>query len=87
MRSVHVSVGHDDDAVVTQLVDVEFFSANAAAQRRDQRADFGRRDHAVEPRALDVEDLALQRQDRLRAAVAALFGRATCRVTLDDEDL
>jgi hypothetical protein len=33
-------------------------------------------EHPVEPRLLDVEDLALERQDRLELAVAALFGRA-----------
>src|SRR3546814_4165606 len=48
-------------------------------------ADFLRRDDAVEARALDVQDLALQRQDRLNLAVAALFGRPACRVTLDKE--
>ena len=44
-----------------------------------------RRQHAVEARALDVEDLALQRQDRLGLAVAALLGGAAGGVTLDDE--
>ena len=42
-------------------------------------------EHAVEARALDVEDLALQRQDRLGLAVAALLGRAAGGVALDDE--
>src|SRR5690606_20527657 len=51
------------------------------------RADLLRGDHAIEARALDVEDLALQRQDRLGATVPALLGRATCRITLDDENL
>jgi hypothetical protein len=51
----------------------------------DQRADFGAGQHAVETRALDVEDLALQGQDRLGLAVAALLGRAAGGVTLDDE--
>ena len=36
---------------------------------------------------LDVEDLAAQRQHRLRVAVAALLGRAAGGVALDDEDL
>ena len=44
-----------------------------------------RRQHAVEARALDVEDLALERQHRLGLAVAALLGRAAGRVALDDE--
>ena len=36
---------------------------------------------------LDVEEFAAQRKDRLRATVAALFGRATCGVTLDNVEL
>ena len=63
------------------------FAADAAAERGDQRADLRRRDHLVEARALDVEDLALQRQDGLRAPVASLFRGAAGRITLDDEDL
>jgi hypothetical protein len=39
VRAVHVGVGHDDDAVVAQLVDVEVFAADAGAQRGDQRDD------------------------------------------------
>ena len=33
---------HDDHAVIAQLVDVEIVAADAAAERSDQRADFGR---------------------------------------------
>src|SRR5690606_38209783 len=33
-----------------------------------------------------VEDLASEREDRLRFRVAALNGGSTCRVTLDNED-
>src|SRR6185437_8876800 len=78
---------HDHDAVIAQLVDVEIVLADAAAERGDQRADLGRRQHLVEARTLDVEDFALERQDRLRAPVAPLFGGAAGRVALDDEDL
>ncbi len=85
VRAVDVGVGHQDDAVVAQLVRVVFVLADAAAERGDQRADFRRREHAVEARALDVEDLALERQDRLGLAVAALLGRTACGVALDDE--
>src|SRR5690606_25479016 len=45
------------------------------------------REHLVQTRLLDVEDLAAQREDRLRAAVAALLGAATGAVALDDEEL
>src|SRR5690606_9311409 len=70
-----------------QLVGVVLVLADAGAQRGDQRAHLGRREHAVETRALDVEDLAAQRQHRLIPAVAALLGRAAGRVALDDEQL
>src|SRR5690606_9285012 len=56
-------------------------------ERGDERADLGRGEHLVEARALDVEDLAAEREDGLGAAVAALFGGATGRVALDDVDL
>src|SRR5437773_8318462 len=39
---------HDDDAVVAQLLDIEVVTPDAASQRRDQRADLGRRQHFVE---------------------------------------
>ena len=38
-------------------------------------------------RAGDVEDLAADGEDRLRPAVARLFGRAAGAVALDDEEL
>ena len=87
VRAVDVRVGHDDDAVVAQLLDVEVLGADAAAERRDHRLDFVGAEHAVEPRALDVQDLALDRQDRLEAAIAALLGRAAGRLAFDDVDL
>ncbi len=87
VRAVDVRVGHDDDAVVAQVLRLHVVAADAAAQRRDQIADFLRGQHLLQPRLLDVEDLALQRQDRLEAAVAALLGRAAGGVALDQEDL
>src|SRR6185295_10876374 len=41
----------------------------------------------VDPRLLDVEDLAAQRQDSLCRTVAALLGRAASGVALHDEQL
>ena len=68
--------------MITQLVDIELFAADTAAQCRDQRADFLGREHLVKTGFLDVEDLALEWQDSLGLAVTALFSRATRRVTL-----
>src|SRR4029077_15203404 len=85
--AVHVRVGHDDDAVVAQLADVEIFRADAAAERRDHRLDFVAREHLVEPRLLDVQNLALERQDGLEPPIAALLGRAAGRLALHDVQL
>ena len=83
--AVDVGVGHDHDLVIAQLLEVEFLVADRRAQRLDQGPDFLRAEHAVEARALDVEDLALERKDRLVVAVAALLGRAAGAVALDQE--
>src|SRR3984893_17215403 len=60
---------HDDHAVIAQLLDIEIVAADPATQCGDQRADFGRRQHLVEARPFDIEDLALERQDRLAAPI------------------
>jgi len=60
MRAVHVGVGHDDDLVIAQLLDVELVAADAGAKRGDQRADLFGGQHFVEARPLDVEDFAAQ---------------------------
>ena len=87
MGAVHIGVGHDDDAVVAKLVGVEVVPPDAAAERRDQCANLGGSQHLVETRFLDVQDLALERQYRLAAPVAALLGRAAGRIALDKEQL
>ena len=42
VRAVDVRVRHDDDAVIAQVRDIELVAADAAAERRDQRADLVR---------------------------------------------
>src|SRR5437764_12043504 len=86
MAAIDIRVGHDDDAVIARLRRLEILAADAGAERLDQRADLGRTEHFVEAGALDIEDLALQRQDRLKTAVAALLGRAAGAVALDDKE-
>ena len=87
MRAVDVGVGHDDDAVIAQLLDVVLFLADAAAERGNKSRDLRRGEQLVEARALDVEDLPLERQDGLEPPVAPLLGRAAGRLALDDVDL
>ena len=87
MRAVDVGVRHDDDAVVAKLLDVEVFAADAASERRDHRLDLVAAEHLVEARLLDVQDLALDRQDRLESTVASLLGGAAGGFSFDDVDL
>ena len=85
--TVHVRVRHDDDAVIAQLGRIVLLLADAAAERRDQGADLGRRQHLVEARPLHVQNLALERQDGLKPPVAALLGGSAGGIALDQEQL
>ena len=62
------------DLAVAQLLDVEL-GADAATERRDDQLDLLVTQHLVEARLLDVQDLALDRQDRLVPPVAAHLRR------------
>ena len=86
VAAVDVGVGHQDNFVVAKLGGVEIVLADARAQRGDDAADFFVAEHLVVARLFDVEDFALERQDGLIAAVAALLGGAACGFALDDED-
>ena len=86
MRAVHVGVGREDYLVVAQFIEVERL-AYRGAERHDEVLYLLGSEHAVEPRALDVEYLAAQREYRLRAAVAPGLGAAACRVALYHEQL
>src|SRR5262245_47844169 len=84
VRPVYVRVSHQNNFVITQLLDVEISLANAGAERGDQRFDLVVREHLVEARLLDVENLAFEREDRLRAAVAALLRAPAGAVAFDN---
>ena len=83
VAAVHIGIRHDDDAPVTQASQVEVI-ADAGAEGRDERLDFVVAQDLIQAGALGVQDLAAQRQDGLEMPVAALFGRAACRVTFHD---
>ena len=84
VRAVDVGVGHEDDLAVADLGGIEVVFADAAAERGDHGADFFVAQHLVVAGLFDVEDLALERQDGLEAAIAALLGGAACAFTLDE---
>jgi len=86
VRAVHVGIGHDDDFVVAQVVDVELV-ANAGADGLHKGLDLVALQGVVHARLFDVEDLAAQGEDCLEAAIAPLLGRAAGRVPLDDVQL
>ena len=89
MGAVHVGVRHDDDLVIAGLGGVEAADgfvalADAGAARGDEGPDFLVGEDLVEAGLLGVDEFAAQREDRLEAAVAALFGGAAGGVALDD---
>ena len=87
VRAVDVGVGHDDDAVVAELREVELL-ADPGADRGHDRLDLRVREHLVDPVLLGVDHLPAQRQDRLEARCRARrFGRAAGRVALDEVEL
>src|ERR1019366_3674290 len=86
VRPIHVGIGHEHDAVVTQAVDAEVL-AEPHPQRRDQVLDLLFAEDLVGTSLLNVEDLATQRKDRLVLALTSLLRRPARAVSLDDEDL
>ena len=97
MAAVHIGVRHENDLMIPGLADVErifvglftlfAFAADAGSERHDQCPDLVAREHFVEARLLDVENLALERQNRLKLAVASLLRGTAGRITLDDIQL
>src|SRR5262249_53202878 len=65
----------------------EVFFTDPRSERGDHGADLFVPEHLVVTRFFHVEDLALQRQDRLEAAIATLLRGPTCGFALDQIDL
>ena len=86
MGSVDVGIGHDDDLVVSQFLDVEF-AADVAAERGDHVLDLVRTQDSVEPCLLNIQDLTSERQNGLSRTVPSLLCTSACGVTLYEEDL
>ena len=86
MAAVDIGIGHDDDLVVAELIDVKLL-AQSGAERRDDGRELVVAVDLVGARLFDVEHLAPERQNGLEARVAPLRGRAACAVALDDVEL
>ena len=53
MRAVHIGIGHDDDLVIAELIDVELI-ADARAERNDQRIELVVAVDLIDARLLNV---------------------------------
>ena len=88
MAAIHVGVGHQNDLVVAGPGDVEGFfvilgliailapAPDPGPEGHDQHPDLFARQHLIEAGFLDIQDLSLERQDRLELPVAPHLGRA-----------
>ena len=79
VRAIDVGIGHDDDLVVAQLVDVSFLVVLAidAETHSDALDDVHHRlrfEHLVPHHFLYIENLSAQRKNGLGVAVASLLG-------------
>ena len=91
MGTVDVGIGHDDNAVIAQLREVGllgiFVGANGNAQGTENVYHRVALKHLVVHCLLHVKNLSAQGQDGLEVSVTALLCRATCRVSLHEEQL
>jgi len=83
VKAVHVGIGHDDDLVIAHLADVVISLADPRSQGGNNDPDLLALEHLVETGLLDVEDLAAEREDRLKFPVSSLLGRTTGRIPFD----
>jgi len=73
MGSIHVGVGHDDDAMITEFLNIVVFFADAGSQRGDENPDLFIGQHLIETGLLNIEDLPFNREDRLDRTIPALL--------------
>src|SRR5437868_2010813 len=86
VRTIDVSVRHENYVVIAQLANVELLT-DTGAEGGDEVADLLRREDLVLAGLFDIEDLAAQGQNGLEAAVARALCRATRGIALDQVDL
>ena len=68
-------------------MDLDVVVAYAHAESRNHRADFFVRQRFVDAGLFDVENLSLERQDRLESPVASLLRCPACGLAFDQEQL
>ena len=87
MASVHIRIRHNDDPMIPELGQVEIGAAHACTDSRNHGDDFLVAQHFVESGFFDIEDLALDRKNRLKSPVPTLLRGPSRRIPFDDEDL
>ena len=86
MGSVHIGIGHDDDFVVAQFIQIELLPYSGT-DSHNQTFEFIRFDDLVYPGSFSIEDFAEERENRLEFAVTAVFGRPSRRISLNYKQL
>ena len=86
MAAVDVGIGHDDDLVIAQFVEIEFV-ADAGSQCGDDRLELVVAVDLVGTGLFHVQHLAPEGEDGLEAGISTLRGRAACGIALDDVKL
>ena len=77
VRTVHISIGHDHDTVVTGLGDIEVL-ADTAPHSVDERLDLFVIQHTVKTDLFNVDDLTADGEDRLIFTVPPFLGGTAC---------
>src|SRR5690554_5254939 len=86
MMAVAIGVHQEEDPAIAELRDIEIFSS-AAAERAHDILKLAVAGDLRGRRALGVQDFAAEREDRLKAPIAAHLRVAARRITLDQEEL
>ena len=86
MASVYVGVSHDNNTVIPCFCDIKIL-AEPSPNGSNKGTDFFLAKSPVRPCFFYVKYLSAKGQDRLKTPVSGLFGRASCLITLNQEQL
>ena len=72
MGTIDIGIGHDDDLLIAQIINIEF-CANPDAERFAKVTDLSIRAEFIRGGAQDVENFSLERQKCLVDAITRAF--------------
>src|SRR5215467_1815369 len=73
MRPIHIRIGHNDDAMIADLLNVKIITTNPSPKSRNEYLNLLTAEHLFEACLLNVENLPPQRENRLKITVAPLL--------------